>query len=206
MTKIIKLRGRDKKSILDIKWNHKNTQLIQTKAEKGKNKQKKKKGKKGKMANINTTILINKLNVTFQLKDRGFESQPLGPSHNLSFGRFKFHLSYVVSASATISHPKASVVPQLSHFFSCPRRWLSPTSLIRMILPPYTHTSLRFSTTHSIQSHMIIYYPVLQVTEILLFSHSVVSDSLRPHGLQHTRLPCPSPTSGAYSNSCPLLQ
>ena len=36
------------------------------------------------------------------------------------------------------------------------------------------------------------------------FSCSVVSDSLRPHGLQHTRLPCPSPTPGAYSNSCPL--
>ena len=32
---------------------------------------------------------------------------------------------------------------------------------------------------------------------------SVVSDSLRPHGLQHTRLPCPSPTPIAYSNSCP---
>jgi len=28
--------------------------------------------------------------------------------------------------------------------------------------------------------------------------------TLRPHGLQHTRLPCPSPTPGAYSNSCPL--
>ena len=36
------------------------------------------------------------------------------------------------------------------------------------------------------------------------FSHSVVSDSLRPHGLQHTRPPCPSPTPGVYSNSCPL--
>ena len=36
------------------------------------------------------------------------------------------------------------------------------------------------------------------------FSHSVVSDSLRPHGLQHVRLPCPSPTPGAYPNSCPL--
>ena len=36
------------------------------------------------------------------------------------------------------------------------------------------------------------------------FSHSAVSDSLRPHGLQHTRTPCPSPTPGAYSNSCPL--
>ena len=36
------------------------------------------------------------------------------------------------------------------------------------------------------------------------FSRSVVSDSLQPHGLQHSRLPCPSPTPGAYSNSCPL--
>ena len=36
------------------------------------------------------------------------------------------------------------------------------------------------------------------------FSWSVVSDSLRPHGLQHTRPPCPSPTSGVYSNSCSL--
>ena len=33
---------------------------------------------------------------------------------------------------------------------------------------------------------------------------SVVSDSLWPHGLQHTKLPCPSPTPGAYSNSSPL--
>ena len=35
------------------------------------------------------------------------------------------------------------------------------------------------------------------------FSHSVVSDSLWPHGLHHTRPPCLSPTHGAYSNSCP---
>ena len=35
------------------------------------------------------------------------------------------------------------------------------------------------------------------------FSHSVVSDSLLPHGLQHGRLPCPLPTPGACSNSCP---
>ena len=36
------------------------------------------------------------------------------------------------------------------------------------------------------------------------FSCSVVSYSLRPHGLQHARLPCPSPTPRACSNSCPL--
>ena len=38
------------------------------------------------------------------------------------------------------------------------------------------------------------------------FSCSVVSNSLRPNGLQHARLPCPSPTPGAYSNSCPSRQ
>ena len=36
------------------------------------------------------------------------------------------------------------------------------------------------------------------------FSCSVMSDSLRPHGLQHARLPCPSPAPGPCSNSCSL--
>ena len=35
------------------------------------------------------------------------------------------------------------------------------------------------------------------------FSHSVVSNSLWPHELQHTRPPCPSSTSGVHSNTCP---
>ena len=39
---------------------------------------------------------------------------------------------------------------------------------------------------------------------LVQFSRSVVSDSLRPHGLQCPRLPCIAPTPGAYSNSCPL--
>ena len=38
------------------------------------------------------------------------------------------------------------------------------------------------------------------------FSHSVMSDSLQPHGLQHARPPCPLPTPGVYSNSWPLSQ
>ena len=41
---------------------------------------------------------------------------------------------------------------------------------------------------------------------ILQFSHSVVSGSLQPHGLQHARPPCPSSTPEVYSNSCPLSQ
>ena len=38
------------------------------------------------------------------------------------------------------------------------------------------------------------------------FSRSVVSDSLQPHELQHARPPCPSPTHGVYTNSCPSSQ
>ena len=38
------------------------------------------------------------------------------------------------------------------------------------------------------------------------FSHSVMSNSLWLHGLQYARSPCPSPTPGAYSNSCPSSQ
>ena len=38
------------------------------------------------------------------------------------------------------------------------------------------------------------------------FSHLVMSDSLRPHGLQHARPPCASPTLKVYSNSCPWSQ
>ena len=38
------------------------------------------------------------------------------------------------------------------------------------------------------------------------FSHSVVSDSLQPHELQHARPPCPSPTPGVHSNSRPSSQ
>ena len=41
---------------------------------------------------------------------------------------------------------------------------------------------------------------------LLLFSCSVMSDYLWPHGLQHARLPCPSPSPRACSNSCPLSQ
>ena len=40
----------------------------------------------------------------------------------------------------------------------------------------------------------------------LLFSWSVVSNSLQPHGLQHARLPCPSLSPRVFSNSCPLSQ
>ena len=51
-----------------------------------------------------------------------------------------------------------------------------------------------------LDSHNIALIPIV----LLLLSHSVMSNSLRPHWLQHARLPCPSPSPGVYSNSCSL--
>ena len=50
------------------------------------------------------------------------------------------------------------------------------------------------------------FWPPSFIFSVSQFSHSVVSDSLWPHGLQHARPPCLPPTPGIYSNSCPLSQ
>ena len=58
---------------------------------------------------------------------------------------------------------------------------------------------LKESSTKSWSSHGPSFWP-----SSVQFSHSVMSDSLQPHGLQHTRLPWPSPTPRVCWNSCPL--
>ena len=50
----------------------------------------------------------------------------------------------------------------------------------------------------------ICYFIRFQVYSSVQFSYSVMSDSLRPHELQHARPPCPSPTPRVHSNSYPL--
>ena len=49
-------------------------------------------------------------------------------------------------------------------------------------------------------------YCLLHQPYSVQFSHSVMSDSLRPHEPQHARPPCPSPSPGVYPNPCPLCQ
>ena len=58
----------------------------------------------------------------------------------------------------------------------------------------------RYPDDHGKNWRWSLYYIKPQSVQ---FSHSVMSDSLWPHGLQHTRPPCPSPTPWACSNSCP---
>ena len=73
----------------------------------------------------------------------------------------------------------------------------------------YCYHLVRFQMYLKVESkHLLMIIgseaPCLPGLSSVQFSHSVVSDSLQPHGLQHARPPCPSPTPGVYSNSCPL--
>ena len=60
------------------------------------------------------------------------------------------------------------------------------------------------SIIHSITIFFVVVAAVLVLGQVQSRSvQSVMSDSLRPNGPQHVRLPCPSPSPGAWSNSCP---
>ena len=55
-------------------------------------------------------------------------------------------------------------------------------------------------------SHPLLTTDITEPFSSAQFSRSVVSDFLQPHESQHARPPCPSPTAGVYSNSCPSSQ
>ena len=76
--------------------------------------------------------------------------------------------------------------------------WLSTTFLLcsQMVLHVCACTHTHKHTQKQRERDSLVF-------SLVQFSHSVVSDSLQPHGLQHARLPCPSPTPGTYSNSSP---
>ena len=86
--------------------------------------------------------------------------------------------------------------------------------MIRLLISPWAH-HLRGAfdlLEMCLQRSCLIRTQMLKVVVItyarlclssVQFSRSVVSSSLRLHGLQHARPPCPSPTPGVYSNSCP---
>ena len=73
--------------------------------------------------------------------------------------------------------------------------------------------SLILSILLSVWWHLIVIFWLLLIAphscapvSSVQFSHSVVSNSLEPHELQHATPPCPSPTPGIHPNPCPLSQ
>ena len=85
----------------------------------------------------------------------------------------------------------------------------SDSALLYMItfqlFEPYSCSPPRFSslTAATHLTTVTILPSPLKLPPSVQFSHSVMYDSLRPHGLQHGRLPCPSPTPEACSNTYP---
>ena len=97
-------------------------------------------------------------------------------------------------SSPKINSGKISFLEHLSFWDA----WLKPDGLISLFMSPLIVTNGSF---HPAQKT-----PKAEEISSVQFSSSVVSDSLRPHELQHGRPPCPPPTPGVYSNSCPLSQ
>ena len=74
---------------------------------------------------------------------------------------------------------------------------------LKSLLMKVKEESEKVGLKHNIQKIKIMASSPISSVQ---FSSSVVSDSLWPHGPQHARPPCPSPTPRVYSNSCPLSQ
>ena len=97
------------------------------------------------------------------------------------------------------------VVLSLSHIWLFATPWTAACQA--PLSSPVSQRFLKFMSIEllMLSNHLILCHPI-SFLHILLSSCSVMSDSLQPHGLQHTRLACPSPSPGACSNSCPLSQ
>ena len=110
----------------------------------------------------------------------------LSPHHNWEGPLFQKGLLYL---HQLLSERPSATVPSTTSF---PARLSDccvihrPTACISPALAPHTGTSL--GATPEISYHNAIFFL------LLLFSHPVIAGSLQPHGLQHSRPPCPSPS------------
>ena len=71
----------------------------------------------------------------------------------------------------------------------------SPTIIVSLPISPFMSVSV-----------CLIYRGASLLGASVQFSHSVMSNSLQPHELQHIRIPCPALSPRVYSDSCPLSQ
>ena len=119
-----------------------------------------------------------------------FSSKSLSPSGLPQLS----HLDLITSAFLLLKDSHEIVMMGLLYALLCYRTWLSY----------WTTAEILFLGACMFPVFLIFTNPGLLFILLLLFSHSVVSDSLVLHGLQHTRLACPSLSPRVCSNSCPL--
>ena len=144
-------------------------------------------------------------------------STPDPPVHHQLLGSLKLmYIESVMPSSHLIfCHPLLLLPPippsirVLSNESTLHMRWPKYWSFSFNVIPSKEHPGLisfrmdwldLLAVQGTLKSLLQVQFSSVQ------FSHSVVSDSLRPHKLQHARPPCPSPTPGVHSDSCPLSQ
>ena len=88
----------------------------------------------------------------------------------------------------------------------CEQISISISRVVSVMLWRLGHHSVSMCTFKQVMDALPAFLNIRAVFSSVQFSRSVVSDSLLPHELQHTRPPCPSPTPGVYTGSCPLSQ
>ena len=119
--------------------------------------------------------------------------------NNISFSWFILYISASDNKDSAIFHS----VGRGAHIFPTPHQLYvpikqGPGSPMYYFFPKFHHPGRKYFYSFLQSFQCALKYISVQ------FSYSVVSDSSKPHGLQHARPPCPSPTPGIYSNSCPL--
>ena len=107
--------------------------------------------------------------------------------------------------------PKSPVSPALANTFFTSVPPGKPSKTMKKVKMKITQSCPTFWNSTDCGGslvHRILQATILKRVAIssVQFSRSVVSDSLRPHELQHTRPPCPSPTPGVHSDSRPSSQ
>ena len=113
---------------------------------------------------------------------------------------------YLLAAQGTLKsllqhHTSKASVLLCSAFFIIQPSYPYMTTGKTTVLTRWTFVSKAMSLLFNMLSRFVKTY--LTRNSSVQFSHSVMSDSLRPHESQHSRLPCLSPTPSVYSNSCP---
>ena len=108
---------------------------------------------------------------------------------------FSYCIPVVIVTELAISWEIALPVLLQSYIKLCPGGFKDSCPFLNVTQAP--HTSSVTQNSLRVLIHFLWFL-------LLLFSCSVVSDSLTPHRLLHARLPCPSPSPRACSNSCPL--
>ena len=107
-----------------------------------------------------------------------------------------------MSKIKTVVAPLRDIWERILRCWQCSVSWLT----FRL----YSMFTLKIHQTTQLDMYTLLYVYLTAIRCLMYiikisvqFSCSVMSNSLQSHGLQHARLPCPSPTLGACSNSCP---